>query len=110
MCMLNISLSLSYSIHEINQFLLSLILVWFLLFLLRDIPFSVIYFPLFAHLNQLGKPSEAENAPFYWNFASGCGAGCVAAVAVSPCDGMSVLLCVCVCVCVLGCPHKHRNI
>ncbi|KAK3519386.1 hypothetical protein QTP70_026951 [Hemibagrus guttatus] len=54
--------------------------------LMRDIPFSVVYFPLFAHLNQLGKPSEAENAPFYWNFASGCGAGCVAAVAVSPCD------------------------
>ncbi|MCJ8741404.1 hypothetical protein PDJAM_G00070270 [Pangasius djambal] len=54
--------------------------------LMRDIPFSVIYFPLFAHLNQLGKPSEAENAPFYWNFASGCAAGCIAAIAVSPCD------------------------
>lgn len=25
--------------------------------------------------------------PFYWSFMSGCLAGCVAAVAVSPCDG-----------------------
>uniref|UniRef100_W5KWP6 Mitochondrial glutamate carrier 1 n=1 Tax=Astyanax mexicanus TaxID=7994 RepID=W5KWP6_ASTMX len=54
--------------------------------LMRDIPFSVVYFPLFAHLNQLGKPSDTENAPFYWSFASGCAAGCTAAVAVSPCD------------------------
>lgn len=61
-------------------------------FFLRDIPFSVVYFPLFAHLNQLGKPSEAETAPFYWNFVSGCGAGCVAAIAVSPCDGKSVFM------------------
>uniref|UniRef100_A0A8C6T6X0 Mitochondrial glutamate carrier 2 n=1 Tax=Neogobius melanostomus TaxID=47308 RepID=A0A8C6T6X0_9GOBI len=54
--------------------------------LMRDIPFSVIYFPLFAHLHQLGKPSPEESVPFYWSFMSGCLAGCVAAVAVSPCD------------------------
>lgn len=54
--------------------------------LMRDIPFSVIYFPLFAHLHQLGQPSPEESAPFYWSFMSGCLAGCVAAVAVSPCD------------------------
>lgn len=54
--------------------------------LMRDIPFSVIYFPLFAHLHQLGQPSPEESVPFYWSFMSGLMAGCVAAVAVSPCD------------------------
>ncbi|XP_076874974.1 solute carrier family 25 member 55b [Brachyhypopomus gauderio] len=54
--------------------------------LMRDIPFSVVYFPLFAHLNALGKPSDEGSAPFYWSFAAGCMAGCMAAVAVSPCD------------------------
>lgn len=54
----------------------------------RDIPFSVIYFPLFAHLHKLGQRSaEDPSVPFYWSFTSGCLAGCVAAVAVSPCDG-----------------------
>ncbi|TRY94919.1 hypothetical protein DNTS_023651, partial [Danionella cerebrum] len=51
-----------------------------------DIPFSVVYFPLFAHVNQLGKKSEEDSVPFYWSFISGCVAGCTAAVAVSPCD------------------------
>uniref|UniRef100_A0A8D3E1Q1 Mitochondrial glutamate carrier 1 n=1 Tax=Scophthalmus maximus TaxID=52904 RepID=A0A8D3E1Q1_SCOMX len=55
--------------------------------LMRDIPFSVVYFPLFAHLHQLGQHSrEDPSVPFYWSFLSGCGAGCIAAVAVSPCD------------------------
>lgn len=54
--------------------------------LMRDIPFSVVYFPLFAHLHQLGQPSPEESVPFYWSFMSGCLAGCVAAVTVSPCD------------------------
>lgn len=53
----------------------------------RDIPFSVVYFPLFAHINKLGKTSEEDEVPFYWSFISGCVAGCTAAVAVSPCDG-----------------------
>lgn len=53
----------------------------------RDVPFSIIYFPLFANLNRLGKPSPAESSPFYWAFLSGCVAGSTAAVAVNPCDG-----------------------
>lgn len=55
--------------------------------LMRDIPFSVVYFPLFAHLQQLGRHSaEDPSVPFYWSFLSGLAAGCTAAVAVSPCD------------------------
>ncbi|TNN82344.1 Mitochondrial glutamate carrier 1 [Liparis tanakae] len=55
--------------------------------LMRDIPFSVLYFPLFAHLHQLGqRSSEDPSVPFYWSFMSGCLAGSMAAVAVSPCD------------------------
>ncbi|XP_058499089.1 mitochondrial glutamate carrier 1-like [Solea solea] len=55
--------------------------------LLRDMPFSIVYFPLFAHLHQLGQHSrEDPSVPFYWSFMSGCMAGCVAAVTVSPCD------------------------
>ncbi|KAM9785611.1 mitochondrial glutamate carrier 1-like [Neosynchiropus ocellatus] len=55
--------------------------------LMRDIPFSVVYFPLFAHIHQLGQPSSGvATVPFYWSFLSGLTAGCVAAVAVSPCD------------------------
>uniref|UniRef100_A0A8C8HB00 Mitochondrial glutamate carrier 1 n=1 Tax=Oncorhynchus tshawytscha TaxID=74940 RepID=A0A8C8HB00_ONCTS len=54
--------------------------------LMRDVPFSMVYFPLFAHLNQLGQPSRDESAPFYWAFFSGCLAGSTAAVAVNPCD------------------------
>ncbi|XP_028910277.1 mitochondrial glutamate carrier 2 [Ornithorhynchus anatinus] len=54
--------------------------------LLRDIPFSVIYFPLFAHLNGLGMSQAGGKAPFLHSFVSGCAAGCVAAVAVTPLD------------------------
>ncbi|KAM4610915.1 mitochondrial glutamate carrier 1-like [Polymixia lowei] len=55
--------------------------------LMRDIPFSVVYFPLFAHLHQLGQHSTENPAvPFYWSFMSGCLAGSIAAVTVSPCD------------------------
>ncbi|CAL8335983.1 unnamed protein product [Merluccius merluccius] len=54
--------------------------------ILRDVPFSVVYFPLFANLNRLGKPSPDQSAPFYWAFLSGCLAGSTAAVAVNPCD------------------------
>ncbi|XP_061113310.1 mitochondrial glutamate carrier 1-like isoform X2 [Conger conger] len=54
--------------------------------IMRDVPFSVVYFPLFAHMNRLGQPSPSENAPFYWSFLSGCMAGSTAAVAVNPCD------------------------
>ncbi|KAK5923742.1 hypothetical protein CgunFtcFv8_000684 [Champsocephalus gunnari] len=55
--------------------------------LMRDIPFSVVYFPLFAHLHHLGRHSPEDPAvPFYWSFMSGCLAGCIAAVTVSPFD------------------------
>ncbi|XP_057702760.1 solute carrier family 25 member 55a [Corythoichthys intestinalis] len=54
--------------------------------LMRDVPFSVVYFPLFANLNKLGRPSPDQSSPFYWAFLSGCTAGSAAAVAVNPCD------------------------
>ncbi|XP_068133367.1 mitochondrial glutamate carrier 2 isoform X2 [Hyperolius riggenbachi] len=54
--------------------------------LLRDVPFSVIYFPLFANINKLGQKSPHEKAPFYHSFLAGCIAGSVAAVAVTPLD------------------------
>ena len=60
-------------------------LSWFISF--RDVPFSMIYFPLFANLNQLGKRGAEGPAPFYVSFISGCLAGSTAAVAVNPVDG-----------------------
>uniref|UniRef100_A0A671WQK7 Mitochondrial glutamate carrier 1 n=1 Tax=Sparus aurata TaxID=8175 RepID=A0A671WQK7_SPAAU len=54
--------------------------------LLRDVPFSIIYFPLFANLNNLGKRGVDGPAPFYVSFISGCLAGSTAAVAVNPVD------------------------
>lgn len=53
----------------------------------RDVPFSIVYFPLFANLNQLGQPAPGEKSPFYVSFLAGCVAGSAAAVAVNPCDG-----------------------
>nr|CAH8860800.1 unnamed protein product [Trichobilharzia regenti] len=55
---------------------------------LRDVSFSVIYFPLFANLNALGprrSPNSCE-AVFYWSFLSGFLAGTIAAFAVTPFD------------------------
>ncbi|XP_077428437.1 solute carrier family 25 member 55a isoform X2 [Vanacampus margaritifer] len=54
--------------------------------LMRDVPFSVVYFPLFANLNRLGQPSAEQSSPCYWAFLSGCAAGSAAAVVVNPCD------------------------
>ncbi|XP_056271740.1 mitochondrial glutamate carrier 1 isoform X2 [Pseudoliparis swirei] len=57
--------------------------------LMRDVPFSMIYFPLFANLNALGRERVGDGqvrAPFWQSFMSGCGAGSVAAVAVTPLD------------------------
>ncbi|XP_039389399.1 mitochondrial glutamate carrier 1 isoform X1 [Mauremys reevesii] len=54
--------------------------------LLRDVPFSIVYFPLFANLNKLGQKNPDVKAPFYVSFLSGCLAGSTAAVAVNPCD------------------------
>lgn len=57
------------------------------IFFVRDVPFSIIYFPLFANLNNLGKRGVDGPAPFYVSFISGCLAGSTAAVAVNPVDG-----------------------
>uniref|UniRef100_A0A3P8RPL2 Mitochondrial glutamate carrier 2 n=1 Tax=Amphiprion percula TaxID=161767 RepID=A0A3P8RPL2_AMPPE len=60
--------------------------------LMRDVPFSMIYFPLFANLNALGRDSAdgqaavQAQAPFWQSFVAGCSAGSVAAVAVTPLD------------------------
>lgn len=60
--------------------------------LFRDVPFSMIYFPLFANLNAVGRTEDRhsnpqERAPFLQSFVAGCTAGSVAAVAVTPLDG-----------------------
>ncbi|XP_067256421.1 mitochondrial glutamate carrier 1 [Chanodichthys erythropterus] len=60
--------------------------------LLRDVPFSIIYFPLFANLNSLGRRNSDGSAPFYISFLSGCLAGCTAAVAVNPVDVLKTRL------------------
>ncbi|XP_041916753.1 mitochondrial glutamate carrier 1 [Alosa sapidissima] len=65
--------------------------------LLRDVPFSVIYFPLFAHLNNLGRGGTEGPAPLYVSFISGCVAGSTAAVAVNPMDGICVMMLSIVC-------------
>uniref|UniRef100_UPI003AAB48FF mitochondrial glutamate carrier 1 isoform X4 n=1 Tax=Centroberyx gerrardi TaxID=166262 RepID=UPI003AAB48FF len=62
--------------------------------LMRDVPFSMIYFPLFANLNALGRRGAGpgcqgdaqDRAPFLQSFTAGCTAGSVAAVAVTPLD------------------------
>uniref|UniRef100_A0A674PR73 Mitochondrial glutamate carrier 2 n=1 Tax=Takifugu rubripes TaxID=31033 RepID=A0A674PR73_TAKRU len=57
--------------------------------LMRDVPFSMIYFPLFANLNALGQEGGGNvqaRAPLWQSFMSGCVAGSVAAVAVTPLD------------------------
>ena len=59
----------------------------------RDVPFSIVYFPLFANLNKLGQKDPNVKAPFYVSFLSGCVAGSTAAVAVNPCDGESRVTC-----------------
>lgn len=54
----------------------------------RDVSFSVVYFPLFATLNQFGprKNDGSGDAAFFVSFASGCAAGSMAALAVNPMD------------------------
>ncbi|KAM9320635.1 mitochondrial glutamate carrier 1-like [Gastrophryne carolinensis] len=54
--------------------------------LLRDVPFSIIYFPLFANIHKLGRSSPDGKVPFLHSFLAGCVAGSTAAVAVNPCD------------------------
>ncbi|XP_018652700.1 putative mitochondrial glutamate carrier protein [Schistosoma mansoni] len=55
---------------------------------LRDVSFSMIYFPLFANFNALGprrSPNSVE-AVFYWSFLSGFLSGTIAAFSVTPFD------------------------
>lgn len=52
----------------------------------RDVTFSVIYFPLFATLNDLGAEKPGGPTPFWWSFISGCSAGTFASVSVTPLD------------------------
>lgn len=56
--------------------------------MLRDVSFSVIYFPLFATLNDLGprKTDGTGEAVFWCSFLSGCAAGSLAALSVNPFD------------------------
>ncbi|XP_054159219.1 mitochondrial glutamate carrier 1-like [Oppia nitens] len=56
--------------------------------MLRDVSFSVIYFPLFANLNKLGpKRKDGSGESVFWaSFLAGCCAGSVAAVSVNPFD------------------------
>jgi len=56
--------------------------------MLRDVSFSMVYFPLFANLNRLGPrkhPGSSESV-FWWSFVSGMMAGSVSAFAVNPAD------------------------
>ncbi|GFR34073.1 hypothetical protein TNCT_592431 [Trichonephila clavata] len=56
--------------------------------MLRDVTFSVVYFPLFARLNALGprKKDGSGEAVFWTSFLSGCVAGSTAAFTVNPFD------------------------
>jgi len=56
--------------------------------MLRDVSFSMVYFPLFANLNRLGPrkhPGSSESV-FWWSFVSGMLAGSVSAFSVNPAD------------------------
>ncbi|XP_043202300.1 mitochondrial glutamate carrier 1-like isoform X2 [Amphibalanus amphitrite] len=56
--------------------------------MLRDVSFSCVYFPLFAHLNALGprKGDGSGEAVFWCSFLAGCAAGSLSALAVNPFD------------------------
>lgn len=56
--------------------------------MLRDVSFSVVYFPLFATLNSLGpRRADGSNEAVFWcSFLSGCAAGSMAALVVNPFD------------------------
>ncbi|KAI5633390.1 mitochondrial carrier protein domain-containing protein [Phthorimaea operculella] len=52
----------------------------------RDVSFSIVYFPLFATLNDLGPKDAFGGTPFWWSFVAGCASGSTAALAVNPMD------------------------
>ena len=55
---------------------------------LRDVSFSLIFFPLFTNLNKMGPRKEvgSREAVFWWSFLAGIAAGSISAVAVNPFD------------------------
>lgn len=55
---------------------------------LRDVSFSVVYFPLFANLNAIGpkRSPDSSEAVFWWSFIAGMTAGSVSAAVVNPFD------------------------
>ena len=55
---------------------------------LRDVSFSIVYFPLFANLNKMGprRSPDSTEAVFWWSFLAGMTAGSVSACAVNPFD------------------------
>jgi len=56
--------------------------------LLREVTFSLIYFPLVANINALGprRSPNSSHAVYWWSFLAGCMAGAVSASAVTPAD------------------------
>lgn len=46
--------------------------------MLRDVTFSLIYFPLFANLANLGPKNSANEPSFFVSLLSGCTSGAVA--------------------------------
>ncbi|PNF34858.1 Mitochondrial glutamate carrier 1 [Cryptotermes secundus] len=54
----------------------------------RDVSFSIVYFPLFAHLNALGprKKDGSGEAVFWCSLLAGIGAGATSAFVVNPFD------------------------
>ncbi|CAB3233407.1 unnamed protein product [Arctia plantaginis] len=54
--------------------------------IVREVPFGIIYFPMFATLADLGVQENEGQAPLWWMFVSGCSAGSTAAWCVTPFD------------------------
>ncbi|XP_030767890.1 mitochondrial glutamate carrier 1-like isoform X2 [Sitophilus oryzae] len=56
----------------------------------RDVPFCVVYFPLFAYLDKFGprKLDGSGDAVFYWSFICGLMSGSFSALVVTPFDVM----------------------
>lgn len=57
---------------------------------LRDVSFSIVYFPMFAHLSRLSfdnsQSDTDRNSTFWKNFIAGCIAAGISAVVVNPAD------------------------
>ena len=55
--------------------------------MLRDVPFSMVYFPLFAHLNHMNLNQDGTSKPL-WSLVAGVGAGAFSAWLFTPLDCM----------------------